>query len=143
MSKSTEIKENINEAIGKLANARDTGGDELNEKSVYFLISAVHYLPMAARALLFRSRDPVKMQKLISDPSFDISVELSCLKSVGLTLVYTLNILSFFSRLCSKLPRVLSLFSALYKVHDRLLRFRWIGKTVLATNLQELQVHPF
>lgn len=98
MSKSTEIKENINEAIGKLENARDTGGDvELNEKPVYFLLSAVHYLPMAARALLFHSRHPVKMCQLISDPAFDISIELSCLKSVGLSHVYTLNILSFFS----------------------------------------------
>ena len=118
------FRENINEAIGILKTAR---GVKLNENPIYFLISAVRFIPMVRRALLSSyqifSRDPVKMQQLISDQSFDIYNELSCLKSLGLTHVYTLEKLSFFVRTSLKLGRILS------PVSHRLRKlFTWISK---------------
>ncbi|KAI3375692.1 hypothetical protein L3Q82_003998 [Scortum barcoo] len=94
------FKENIDEAMKMLKSARDSGGDvKLNKKSVYFLFSSKHFLPMILPA--FRSlphiwtRDPLRILQLFTDPSFDISFELKSLKSLGLTHIYTLNTVVF------------------------------------------------
>ncbi|XP_038587155.1 protein translocase subunit SecA-like [Micropterus salmoides] len=115
------LKKNINEATGKLERTRDTGGVvKLNKKLVYFLVSSKLFLPMVKHTLkslnLIYFRDPLKMLQLISDPSFDISIELKCLESLGLSHVYTLDTLPFLKRPSSMIH------SVLHRVLDRVLR---------------------
>ncbi|XP_047450497.1 protein translocase subunit SecA-like [Mugil cephalus] len=104
------FKENISEAIKKVDRARDIGGNvKVEESDVYFLVPLVYLLPLAVLSTesvrVVCSRDPLKTYQLISHPSFDIFIELKCLKSLGLTHVYTLDTLfslgGFFSKIGS------------------------------------------
>lgn len=105
---------NIFEAINKINNARDRGGYVKVEKSlVCFLAPLEHVVPLAMllteSVALIGSRDPLKIRQLISHPSFDISNELSCLQSLGLTHVYTLDTLfslgGFLSKILHRVTR--------------------------------------
>ncbi|XP_078132001.1 protein translocase subunit SecA-like [Sander vitreus] len=92
------FKGNINEAMKKVDRARDLGGNVKVEKSlVYFLVPVVNFIPLVVLSTesltLIHSRDLLKLLQLISHPSCDILNELSCLKSMGLTHVYTLDTL--------------------------------------------------
>ncbi|XP_044040785.1 protein translocase subunit SecA 2-like [Siniperca chuatsi] len=114
------FKGNINEAIQKVDRARDTGGNvKVEESPVYFLVPVVHFLPLVVLSTesltLSRSIDPLKIQQLISHPFFDILNELTCLKSLGLTHVYTLDTLlgGFFSRIHRKIRQAFGRHSAL------------------------------
>lgn len=115
------FKENIDEAMKNLRCARDSGGDvKLNKKSVYFLFSSKHFLPMILPAFqslpLIWTRDPVMILQLITDPSFDIPFELQSLKSLGLTHIYTLDTLSFWY------SPFLRIRSALHRGFERIMR---------------------
>ncbi|XP_035771220.1 uncharacterized protein LOC118455684 [Neolamprologus brichardi] len=102
------FKVNITEAIKKVDKARDTGGKvKVEESLVYFMVPLVYFLPFIFHSRqsvrVIRSRDPLMCHQLISHPSFDILNELECLKSLGLTHVYTLDTLfslgGFFSKI--------------------------------------------
>lgn len=119
------FKENIKEAIKKLTMTRTTGGAvQLNKKPVYFLVSLLDFIPMAVFAFKslthILSRDPLRNLQLISHPTVDIAIELECLKSLGLTHVYTLDTLSCFRRhlwmIRSGLQR---LFASVFKSRER------------------------
>ncbi|KAJ8286104.1 hypothetical protein GJAV_G00034600 [Gymnothorax javanicus] len=97
------FKENITEATRKLKKTRDTGGVvKVEKKLVYSLVSLEEYLLVVS--FVFQSltdilsRDRLRICQLISDTSFDIFTEIMCLKSLGLTHVYTLETLSFLYR---------------------------------------------
>ncbi|XP_051258337.1 protein translocase subunit SecA-like isoform X2 [Dicentrarchus labrax] len=107
------FKANINEAIKKVDRARDLGGKvKVDESLVYFLVPALHFLPLTVLSTqsltLIRSRDPLKIQQLISHPSFDILNELMCLESLGLTHVYKLDTLFSLGGFFSKIHRTVS-----------------------------------
>lgn len=101
------FRANINEAINQVNKAKDQGGSvKVEESLVYFLIPLVNLVPVAmlstGSVTSILQRDPLKIQQLISHPSFDILNEIRCLESLGLTHVYTLDTLfplgSFLSR---------------------------------------------
>ncbi|XP_078020575.1 uncharacterized protein LOC144459794 [Epinephelus lanceolatus] len=90
------FKANINEAIKTAHRARDSGGSvKVEETLVYFMVPLENFLPLVVlwtQSLThIRSRDPLKLLQLISQPSFDIVSELRCLESLGLPHVYTLE----------------------------------------------------
>ncbi|KAK9524937.1 hypothetical protein VZT92_017294 [Zoarces viviparus] len=91
------FKEKINETIMKVGRARDYRNVKVEESLLYSLVPAAYFLPLAvlsANSLnLIRSRDPLKLLQLITNPYFDILNELECLKSLGLTHVYTVDTL--------------------------------------------------
>ncbi|XP_037614101.1 protein translocase subunit SecA-like [Sebastes umbrosus] len=102
------FKGNITDAIRKVDRARDIGGNvKVEESPVHFMVPAVYFLPSAVLSIaslnLIRSRDPLKLLHIIRHPHFDIINELRCLKSLGLTHVYTLDTLfslgGFFSKI--------------------------------------------
>lgn len=103
---------NIDEAIRKVDRARDSGGNvKVEESLVYFLVPLVHFASLAVLSTesvtQICSRDPLSIHQLISHPSFDILNELMCLKSLGLTHVYTLDTLFSLGGFFSKIHRTL------------------------------------
>ncbi|AWO97194.1 preprotein translocase SecA subunit-like protein [Scophthalmus maximus] len=89
------FKANINDAIEKINGARDTGASvRVDESLVYVLLlpELLLSLTVLSRDSL-RHRDPVEIHRLINHPSFmvDIFNQLLCLKSLGLTHVYTVD----------------------------------------------------
>ncbi|XP_042367821.1 protein translocase subunit SecA-like [Plectropomus leopardus] len=88
------FKANINEAIKTVDRAIDLGRNvKVSKYQLFLLVPLVYFVPLISTQSLSQiwSRDPLKVLKLISNPSFDIFNELECLKSLGLTHVYTLD----------------------------------------------------
>ncbi|XP_041820791.1 protein translocase subunit SecA-like [Chelmon rostratus] len=114
------FKENIIEATKRLSG----GAVKLNKRPVYCLVSLLDFLPtlqLAFQSLTqIFSRDHLRLLQLISHPTFDISIELKCLKSLGLTHVYTLDKLSFCLRQLWKIRSALHRgFSFLFRSRER------------------------
>lgn len=104
------LKGNINEAIKKVDRARETGGNVKVEASLTYFMILENFLPFVCPTefvALIRSRDPLRIQQLISRPSFDVAGELRCLESLGLTHIYTLDTLFSLGGFFSKIHRTI------------------------------------
>ncbi|XP_041841538.1 protein translocase subunit SecA-like [Melanotaenia boesemani] len=90
------FKTNILEAIQKVQRSINRGGFvNVEKRSVYFLVSLEHLLPLVLLSLesvrVIYSRDPLKCCQLISHPSCDVFTELRSLEAMGLTHIYVLD----------------------------------------------------
>ncbi|CAJ1085938.1 protein translocase subunit SecA 2-like [Xyrichtys novacula] len=106
------FKANITEAIKKVDRADDFGGTVRVEESLVYFLAPVEDLLLLSIFLTVSqiqipSRDPLRIHQLTSEPSFDIIHELSCLKSLGLTQVYTVDTMFSVGGLLSKVKRKL------------------------------------
>ncbi|XP_043954106.1 protein translocase subunit SecA-like [Gambusia affinis] len=106
------LKANIHQAIEQIKMvSRMDGFLKVEENLVYFLAPPEHILTVMLYMTLseeLHSSDPLKKQQFISNPIFDIFMEIKNVESMGLSHIYTLELLSsgFFSRIRSKLHRV-------------------------------------
>ncbi|XP_023201666.1 uncharacterized protein LOC111610864 [Xiphophorus maculatus] len=105
------LKANIHQAVEKIKMVRRMDGFlKVEENLVYFLAPPEHILTVMLYMMVseeIHSSDPLKKQQFISNPIFDIFMEIKSVQSMGLSHIYTLELLSsgFFSRICSKLRK--------------------------------------
>ena len=89
------LKDNINEAIGKLKRARDMGGNvSVDEKLIFFLVPLYCLIPLedfGQPAIRLLTSDVRKRQQHLNHPSFDILKELQALQCLGMTVIFTLD----------------------------------------------------
>ncbi|XP_062304604.1 protein translocase subunit SecA-like [Osmerus eperlanus] len=89
------LKDNINEAIGKLKRARDMGGNvSVDEKLIFFLVPIYCLIPLedfGQPVIRLLTSDVRKRQQHLNHSSFDILKELQALQCLGMTVVFTLD----------------------------------------------------
>lgn len=96
------FKENINAALKKLEKARANGGVVKVDKSLVYFLEPKLFLFLPYASLVAHRKNTLKIQKLLSRPSFDLFHELQSLESLGLPYIYTLDTLFSLSGLLSK-----------------------------------------